>query len=151
MSGSGRHRLWVLRRAFHMKPLSILWQRLVNEQGTTCPRCHGTGEEVHRAVEKLKVALEPLGVTPELEVRAIDEATFLQDPLQSNQILMGGQTVEHWLGGQTGSSRCCGACGDNDCRTVAVGGQCYDVIPEDVLVRAGVIAATRLLDATRRT
>lgn len=134
-----------------MKRLPIFWQRLVSEQGTTCPRCHSTGEEVQRAVEKLKLALEPLGVTPVLQVKEIDEASFLKDTLQSNQILIDGQTIEHWLGGQTGSSRCCNECGDNDCRTVEVGGQSYEVIPEDLLVRAGVIAATRMLDPTLST
>lgn len=131
-----------------MKSLPILWQRLVSEQGTTCPRCHSTGEEVQRAVEKLKLALEPLGVTPELQVKEIDQATFIQDTLQSNQILIAGQTIEHWLGGQAGSSRCCNECGDNDCRTVEVGGKSYEVIPEELLIRAGVIAAARMLDPT---
>lgn len=131
-----------------MKHLPILWQRLVSKQGTTCPRCHSTGAEVQSAVERLKQALEPLGVTPELQVKEIDEASFLKDALQSNQILIGGQTIEHWLGGQTGSSRCCNECGDNDCRTVEVGGKSYEVIPEDLLVRAGVIAAARMLDPT---
>jgi len=32
-----------------MKELPIVWQRLVKE-GSTCPRCHGTGGEVERAV-----------------------------------------------------------------------------------------------------
>lgn len=131
-----------------MKHLPIVWQRLVSEQGTTCPRCHSTGEEVQRAVEKLKLALAPLGVMPALQIEQIGEATFLKDPLQSNRILIGGQTIEHWLGGQTGSSRCCNECGDNECRTVEVGGTSYEVIPEELLVRAGVIAAARMLDPT---
>lgn len=131
-----------------MKNLPILWQRLVSTEGTTCPRCHGTGEEVQRAVHTLEQALLPLGVTPELEIKEIDEGTFLKDTLQSNQILIGGHSIEYWLGGKTGSSRCCNECGDNDCRTVEVGGQSYEVIPEELLVRAGMIAATRLLDPT---
>ena len=136
---------------FQMKQLPILWQRLVSEQGTTCPRCHSTGEEVRRAIAKLKQALEPLGVTPELQVREIDTASFLKDTLQSNQILIDGHTIEHWLDGQTGHSRCCNECGDNDCRTVELGGQTYEVIPEDLLVRAGTIAAARMLDPTLPT
>ena len=87
-------------------------------------------------------------IEAELRVTEIDQATFLKAPLHSNQVLIGGQTIEHWLDGQTGSSRCCNECGDNDCRTVEVGGQSYEVIPEDLLVRAGVIAATRMLDPT---
>lgn len=131
-----------------MKTLPIVWQRLVSDQGSTCPRCHGTGQEVESAVEQLKTALAPLGVLPVLEIKAIDQATFLEAPLQSNQVLIAGQTIEHWLGGQTGSSPCCAECGDNDCRTLEVGGQSYEVVPEALLVRAGVIAASRLLDPT---
>jgi len=131
-----------------MKNLPIVWQRLVSAQGTTCPRCQSTGEEVQRAMQTLQQALEPLGVMPQLEIRALDETTFLQDTLKSNQILINGQPMEFWLGGQTGSSRCCNECGDNDCRTVEVGGQSHEVVPEALLVRAGVIAAARLLDPT---
>ena len=135
----------------HMKPLPIVWQRLVNDQGATCPRCHGTGQEVERAVRQLQAALAPLGVEPVLDVRAIDPARFLEAPLQSNQVLIAGQPIERWLGGQTGSSRCCDECGDNDCRTLEVEGQSFEVIPEALLVRAGIIAATRLLDPTLNT
>lgn len=134
-----------------MKTLPILWQRLVSAQGTTCPRCHSTGDEVQRAVDKLKQALKPLGVMPALQIREIDEASFLKNTLQSNQILIGGQSLEHWLGGQTGSSRCCNECGDNECRTVDVSGQRYEVIPEALLLRAGMLAAAHLLEPTVST
>jgi Domain of unknown function (DUF2703) len=128
-----------------MKTLPILWQRLVSAQGSTCPRCQSTGEEIHRAVRKLQQALEPLGVMPELQVKDIDQASFLKDPLQSNQILVAGHTLEHWLGGQTGRSPCCNECGDKLCRTVEVGGQSHEVIPEDWLVRAGLMAGAWIL------
>ena len=131
-----------------MKQLPILWQRLVSDAGTTCPRCHTTGDEVRRALKSLRQALEPLGVEPTLQERELDQASFLADPLTSNQILIGGHTIEHWLEGRTGSSRCCDECGDNDCRTIEVGEQVYEAIPEELIVRAGVIAATRLLDPT---
>jgi hypothetical protein len=47
-----------------------------------------------------------------------------------------------------GSSRCCEECGDQDCRTIEIGGTTYEVIPEELLLRAGLIAASRLLDPT---
>ncbi len=131
-----------------MKQLHILWQRLVSDAGTTCPRCHATGDEVRRAVSSLQHVLEPLGVELVLEEKAIDQASFLADPLKSNQILIGGHTIEHWLEGRTSSSRCCDECGDNECRTIEVGQQVYEAIPEELIVRAGVIAATRMLDST---
>ncbi len=129
-----------------MKELHIVWQRLVGEQGTTCPRCKGTGDEVVRTVERLKFALEPLGVIPRLEIRELSEAAFLKQPSESNRIWIDGQPLEHWLEGQAGSSRCCNECGDNDCRTLEVGGKTYEVVPEELLMRAGLIAATRMRD-----
>lgn len=131
-----------------MKELPILWQRLVDAQGQTCPRCAGTGEEVARAIERLKTVLEPMGVSPRLETSALDEATFQQNPLESNRILIAGKSMEEWLGAQSGSSRCCDACGDQECRTVELGGQSYEVVPEELLVRAGIVAGIRLLDTS---
>ncbi len=131
-----------------MKTLPIIWQRLVSSAGTTCPRCHGTGEEVQRAFERLKYALESLGVEPTLEVRELDQSTFESSPTESNRIWIAGKPMEDWLEGQAGSSQCCNECGDNECRTMEVGGETYEVIPEQLLVRAGLIAATSMLDPT---
>lgn len=129
-----------------MKPLPIVWQRLVNDQGKTCSRCQGTGEAVRRAIERLKTVLEPLGVQPVLECRALEQQTFEDQPLESNRVWVGGQALESWLEGQTGGSRCCDECGDRDCRTLELEGQSYEVIPEDLLVRAGLKAGIRLLE-----
>ena len=131
-----------------MKNLSITWQRLVDESGSTCPRCAGTEQEMQRAVERLRAALEPLGVQPVLETREIAPATFMQQPDQSNRIWIGGRPLEDWLGARTGSSRCCDACGDEECRTLEINGASYEVIPEALVVRAGLIAASQLLDPT---
>lgn len=131
-----------------MRILPIIWQRLVNAQGRTCPRCQGTGDEVLHAVERLQVALAPLGVEPRLETVELDEAAFLERPSESNRVWIAGKPFEEWLDARTGSSRCCDECGDNDCRTVEVAGQTYEVIPEGMLVRAGMIAASRMLDPT---
>lgn len=129
-----------------MKTLKIVWQRLVNAKGNTCPRCLGTGDEVERGVKRLTLALEPMGIVPVLEKRELEEAAFLDQPSESNRIWVAGKPLEDWLGGQTGASRCCDECGDNDCRTIAVGGKTYEVVPEELLVRAGLIAGTRMLD-----
>lgn len=129
-----------------MKDLPIVWQRLVNATGTTCPRCAGTGDEVRSAVERLASALQPLGVRPVLQVGDIDQAAFSERPSESNRIWIGGRPLESWLEGKEGSSRCCNECGDNDCRTLEVGGQTYEVIPEALLIRAGLAAASTMLE-----
>ncbi len=127
-----------------MKILPIIWQRLVSVGGTSCPRCQGTQDEVQRAVERLKVALEPLGVMPVLEIRELDETRFQSNPAESNRIWIAGTPMEDWLEGNVGSSRCCNECGDNDCRTLEIEGKSYEVIPEKLIVRAGLIAATKM-------
>ncbi len=129
-----------------MQTLTIVWQRLLDEQGNTCPRCQGTGETVRRAIERLKTVLEPLDVQPMLECRELDQQAFLQHPSESNRIWIAGQPLEAWLGGQVGASPCCDECGDQDCRTLEIEGLTYEVIPEELLVRAGLKAGIRLLD-----
>ncbi|MEN9474438.1 MAG: hypothetical protein RIS48_1158 [Pseudomonadota bacterium] len=129
-----------------MKTLSIVWQRLVNDQGKTCPRCQGTGDAVRHAVERLDSVLKPLGVQPVLECRELAPTAFRDQPSESNRIWVDGQPLEAWLDGQTGASRCCDECGDQDCRTLELEGQSYEVIPEELLVRAGLKAGIRLLE-----
>ncbi|MCL2653545.1 MAG: DUF2703 domain-containing protein [Propionibacteriaceae bacterium] len=123
-----------------MKTLPIIWQRLVSA-GETCPRCAGTGDEVTRAVEQLRTQLLPLGIEPVLDTREIDKATFKANPSESNRIWIAGKPIEEWVDASVGSSPCCSVCGDSACRTVDVGGTSYEVVPEELLVKAGLIAA----------
>ncbi|MDP2005079.1 MAG: DUF2703 domain-containing protein [Rubrivivax sp.] len=130
-----------------MKPLTILWQRLVTE-GETCQRCGSTQQNVLRAMDKLETALRPLGIQPALETRQIDDAAFHADPSQSNRIWIAGQALEHWLGATVGDSPCCSVCGDLPCRTVQIGGDTYEAIPEALIVSAAMMAAARMTAPT---
>jgi len=123
-----------------VKTLSIVWQRLVSSGGT-CPRCAGTGDEVERAYRQLRKQLIPLGIKPVLEIREIDQAAFKANPSESNRIWIAGRPMEEWVNASVGSSPCCSVCGDSECRTVDVGGTSYEVVPEELMVKAGLIAA----------
>lgn len=123
-----------------MQILPIVWQRLVSS-GETCPRCAGTGAEVQRALQRLRALLLPLGIEPTLETREIDGAAFQANPSESNRIWIAGKPMEEWLHASVGSSPCCSVCGASACRTVAVEGTTYEVVPEELLVKAGLIAA----------
>lgn len=123
-----------------MKTLPILWQRLVSG-GETCPRCAGTGGEVERAYQQLRAQLMPLGIEPVLETREIDDADFKANPSESNRVWIAGKPMEEWVNASVGSSPCCSVCEGSDCRTVDVGGTSYEVVPEELLVKAGLIAA----------
>lgn len=128
----------------NMKTLKIRWQRLVSD-GQTCPRCGSTEEELEKAISILKKSLTPLGVEVVLEKDEISLAEFKKDPLLSNQIWLNNLLLEDLIGGKTSQSKCCDVCGDSDCRTVGVGGEVYESIPADLVVKAGLIAASQLL------
>ena len=117
-------------------------ERLVEFANQTDDHTHGDRIEPDE-----RFVVERFGV----QTVELDEATFLAEPSESNRIWIDGKPLEGWLRAQAGSSRCCDECGDNHCRTVEVGGRTYEVIPEELLVRAGMIAGKRMLDPTQET
>jgi hypothetical protein len=125
-----------------MRTLPIVWHRLVKD-GETCPRCGGTQEELQAALRRLDAELRPRGIVPTLEMREIDEASFAADPLSSNRIVIAGRPMEDWIEAGVGSSRCCAACGDADCRTIEVAGERFEAIPAELIVRAALRAAAQ--------
>ena len=125
-----------------MKPLPILWKRPVND-GETCPRRGSTQQNVVAAIAKLEPALRPLGIRPVLETQAIDDVTFRAAPAESNRIWIGGKPMEERPGAQAGKFPCCEVCGDLPCRTMELDGQTYEAIPEDLIIKAGIIAAAK--------
>ena len=122
-----------------MKKLIITWQRLINEDEATCPRCGGTERELEKAVKELK----GMGIAVELEKKALSPAEFKSAPLMSNRIVINGKPLEDWLKAGSGSSKCCEECGDEECRTVEVNDQSYATIPAELIVQAGLEASKR--------
>ena len=127
-----------------MKSLTIRWQRLVNESGQTCTRCGETGDTVEIAFDKLKKALAELDIKIELEKETLDLSIFTKDPLQSNRIWIGGKPLEEWVGATVGKSQCGDVCGDSECRTIVIGQNTFEAIPEDLIIKAGLLAAAEL-------
>ncbi len=126
--------------------LTIRWQRLVDASDKTCPRCASTEQEVTKAVAHLKQSLAPAGIAVTAEAERMDEKAFLAAPLESNRMWINGRPLEDWLGAQTASSACGGCCGDKtQCRTMALGGKTYEAIPAGLIVRAGFLAAGKVL------
>ena len=125
--------------------LPIVWQRLVSG-GETCPRCGSTQGAIERAVTTLTEVLRPVNIEPTLETIALDQATFEEAPSESNRIWIAGRPLEHWVGAQVSASHCRSVCGHNDCRTLEVDGARYEAIPETLIVKAGLAAASTLAD-----
>lgn len=127
-----------------MKTLKIKWQRLVSD-GQTCPRCGSTEEELEKATSTLKQSLNPLGIEVFLEKDEVSVAEFKKEPSKSNQIWLNDRSLEDWIGGKVGQSPCCDVCGPSECRTIGVGGEVYEAIPADLVIKAGVLAASLLV------
>lgn len=124
--------------------LTITWQRLLTD-GQTCPRCGATEAAVEAAAAALRQALAPVGVQVVLEKEALDQEAFAGDPLQSNLIRLNGRPLEAWLDLQVGQSPCCGPCGDAQCRTVEADGMVHEAVPAELIIKAGLLAASGLL------
>lgn len=132
------------KEAKNMKTLKIKWQRLVSG-GQTCPRCGSTEEELEKAISTLKQSLTPLGIQVVLEKDELSVAEFKKDPLRSNQIWLNDRLLEDWIGGKVGQSPCCDVCGPSECRTVGIGEEVYEAIPADLIIKAGLLAASQLV------
>ena len=128
-----------------MKTLKIRWQRLVSK-GETCPRCGATEKEMEKALQTLEQSLAPLGIKVALEKQELNTIDFQKDPLQSNRIWIEGRSLEEWLGLKVGQSPCCATCGGAECRTLETGGQVYETIPADLIIQAGLQAASKLVN-----
>jgi len=133
-----------------MTPLTIVWQRLVKE-GATCDRCGSTHEQILGALTQLEAALRPPGIRPVLQTLVLDEPSFRADPSASNRIWIAGKPMEEWLGASTGSSPCCAVCGDLPCRTLEVDGQSFEAVPQDLVVKAALMAAAGLVGSSNST
>jgi hypothetical protein len=128
-----------------MRPLTIIWQRLVTSRGETCDRCGRTFAALQRAVTKLKNVLRPLDLEPILETVELTQESFSRDPSASNRIWIAGRPLEEWLGAQVGRSRCCSVCGDAECRTIEIEETVFETIPEHLILQAALTAAARMI------
>jgi hypothetical protein len=133
-----------------MKTLTIIWQRLLDEKGQTCDRCGLTEKELQEAYHSLKQSLIPLGIDVTLEKKSIDPATCAKDISQSNRIWINEKPLEEWLSARVGKSLCGFCCeelaDEVECRTIEVGEHVYETIPADLIVKAGLLAASELIN-----
>jgi hypothetical protein len=129
-----------------MKPLTILWQRLVDSQGQTCDRCGATYQNLQEAIARLEQALQPLDINITFETKEISRESFAVDPSLSNQVWIAGKPIEYWLGASVASSPCCSVCGDSKCRTIEVERQVFEAIPPHLIIKATLIAASQLIE-----
>lgn len=128
--------------------VTIKWQRLVDEKGRTCERCGSTEKELKKAFQALERSLSGMGVKVVLEKETLTSVEFAEDASESNRIWLGGRPVEEWLDAKVGKNLCGSCCevvgAKVECRTIQVDGKTYETIPKDLIMRAGLLAASRL-------
>jgi hypothetical protein len=124
--------------------MKIKWKRLISK-GETCLRCGSTEEQLRRAISTLKQSLTPLGIEVILEKEELSVTEFEKEPSQSNRIWINNRWLEDWIEGTVGHSPCCDVCSPHDCRTVEVEGQVYEIIPAEIIIKAGLLAASQLV------
>lgn len=107
--------------------------------------------EIDKAVKILKAALAHLGIKVRVEKTELSRREFKTRPQESNRIWMAERPLEDWLNAQTGKSECCDACGSEHCRTVAVGNETFEAIPNHLIIRAGFLAAADLIRPSQAT
>ena len=108
-------------------------------------RCSGTQDAIVQAIPKLQEALRPLGIEPALETREIEPDAFKGMPSESNRIWIAGRSIEDWLNASVGKSTCYSACDGAECRTLEVGQETYETIPEQLILKAALLAASQSL------
>lgn len=122
------------------KILHITWQRLLDDAVATCPRCSETEQNLDAAETLLQPLLAQRGIYIHLQKKRILPLAFNQNPLASNLILIEGRPLETWLQAETGKSKCCDVCGDNECRMLIFDGNVYEVVPAKLIMR-GILKA----------
>lgn len=127
-----------------MPHLDIVWQRVM-KGAETCERCGDTGASAARAVETLRRELAAAGV----RVSYREEALPLFAVAESNALFFNGEPIESLLGAQVGMNHCSSCCEllgqPTQCRTLTVRGQTYEGLPEELILKAGRLAAQKLL------
>ncbi|MGE4262904.1 MAG: DUF2703 domain-containing protein [Desulfovibrio sp.] len=123
--------------------LEIIWQR-VTVGAETCERCGDTGDNVRRAVARLGEALAPRGIEVALTQKVLPPFAVAE----SNRIFFGGAALEDILGAEVIMSHCQSCCellgGQTDCRALRLEDREYEALPEELIVRAGLLAAQAL-------
>jgi hypothetical protein len=129
-----------------MKTIKIVWQRLVDEQGSTCDRCSSTEQELDKAVRFLQKTLAPAGVHFSLEKKALDMQEVAPEPSQSNRIWIDGRPLEKWLGAKVGKSPCGAPCEGMECRTLEQNGTSHETIPAELIIKGGLLAVQQFVN-----
>lgn len=121
--------------------VTIRWKRLVDANtARTAPAHQAAEKELDAAFATLKASLQPMGVDVVVQKVALTHEQFVNDPTGSNRIWVNGVAIEMYLPeGRSGVQQ------DTQTslpyRTVEFAGVSFRDVPQQMIVKAGLIAA----------
>ncbi len=128
------------------KMLALEWQRMIDEDGNVCCSSDATRMAVETARAKLAEELEVSGIEVTLLKTDFTPEECMEDPERANRILIAGRGLDYWLQAEIASSPCEGFCkqalgGKGSCQNLIYEGETYEVIPAELIIKAGLAAA----------
>ena len=132
------------------KVLTITWHNSPEKEGKKCDNCLVKKDEAKKAYESLKTSLSSLGIQVVMKEEKAKAAACGMVISSSCGVTIAGKPLESWLGAEAGKSGCgsgkgCGAGGASQCASLVLAGKTYTVVPADLIVRAGLIAASEMI------
>lgn len=125
------------------RTLVIRWQHAVCQNDNPCERCINTPLEIQQAFDDLKTSLSGLGITVTLEEKKIkhhDDHLFIND-----------RDVVDLLKGERVKTACANCFDDKGnprtCNSLKLGDDVFEVIPAELIIKAGLVAASELITA----
>jgi hypothetical protein len=138
-----------------VRTLTLAWNKVSEDDGSICDLSTSTYESVKEAHAELSKALAPHGV--EVAVKTLTPERVEGGLCQCNRVLIQDRFVDEWLGAELVKTSCSGcpnseACAKTAGSGVTCGGQTamlhqgksYDIIPANLIVMAGMVAAADL-------
>lgn len=125
------------------RTLVICWQHVVCQNDDPCERCINTPLEIQQAFEDLKSSLAGLGITVTYEEKKITE--------HDEHIYINDRDIIDLIKGEHVTTTCAECLDDQGnprtCNALKLGEDTYEVIPAELIVKAGLTAASELITA----
>jgi hypothetical protein len=146
-----------LETADQSKALTMAWHKGTDESGNICDLSVATAEAVGQASGELRQALAEHGIDVVVEEGTFSSAYTEEDGCLCNRVWIEGRTLDEWLGAKVVKMSCAGCPGlASGCTRAAASGGCsgrtslvyggktYEVVPANLIVMAGLVAAADL-------
>jgi len=125
------------------RTLVIHWRHAVCQNENPCERCINTPLEIQQAYENLKESLAGLGIVVTFEEKKIKE--------HDDHIYINDRDITDLLEGETIKTACMNCLDDKGdprtCNSLKLGDNTYEVIPAELIIKAGLVAASELVTA----